>query len=104
MGNLRAMPKLKKEKEENKMNKVLMSLVVVAVAVAFVAAVPAAQAWQEHGKITGEQAYGEHETLSKASGPSTPVTGQFESQSEFMGKGRALPIYYRDKFPDEIPL
>jgi hypothetical protein len=88
----------------NKMNKMLISLVVVAVSIAFVSAVPAAQAWPEHGKLTGEQAYGEHEILSKAAGAPAPMMGQFEVRSEFMGKAKAPSIYYRDRFPDEIPL
>ena len=79
-----------------------MSLVAVAISIAFVTAVPVAQAWQEQGKLIGVQAYGEHEHFSKPAGESAPMMGQFEARGEVTGK---LPsIYYREKYPDLIPL
>lgn len=84
------------------MNKMLISLMVVAISIAFVSVAPAAQAWQEHGKLIGMQVYGEHMISGKPIGASAPMMGQFEASSEFTGK---LPsIYYREKYPDLVPL
>ncbi len=87
-----------------KMNKMLVSLFVLAISIAFVSAVPAAQAWQEHGKSICVLGNAEEETLSQpnAACASAPKIGQFSAQEEFTGK--VPPIYYREKYPDEIPL
>ncbi len=84
------------------MNKMLISTVVLAISIAFVSGVPAAQAWEEHGKLIGAQVYGEHEDISKPAGAPAPMMGQFEAKDEFTGK--LPPIYYREKYPDLIPL
>ncbi len=84
------------------MNKMLLTLVVAAVSVAFVSVVPSVQAWQEQGKLIGAQSYGEHESISKSVGAPAPMMGQFSAKEEFTGK--LPPIYYREKYPDFIPL
>lgn len=98
------------------MNKMLMSLIVLAISIAFVSVVPAAQAWQEHGKLIGMQVYGEHMISGMPSGVASPQMGKFSPSGvpqaygdhellnapRFTGK---LPqIYYREKYPDLIPL
>ncbi len=86
------------------MNKMLVSLFVLAISIAFVSVIPAAQAWQEHGKSICVQGTAEQETLSQpnAACAATPMMGQFSAKEEFTGK--LPPVYYREKYPDLIPL
>ncbi len=86
------------------MNKMLVSLFVLAISIAFVSVIPAAQAWQEQGKSICVQGNAEQQTLSQPNAVCTlaPMMGQFSAQQEFTGK--VPPIFYREKYPDLIPL
>jgi hypothetical protein len=87
-------------------------LFILAISIAFVSVVPAAQAWQEQGM----QVYGEHAMSGVSSGVASPQMGKFSpgdvpqayGEHELLNApgftGKLPQIYYREKYPDEIPL
>ena len=98
------------------MKKMLVSLFVLAISVAFVSVAPAAKAWQEQGKLIGMQVYGEHVVSGTSSGVAShqmekicpwgvpQAYGEHELLNAPRFTGELPQIYYREKYPDEIPL